>query len=113
MTAARDELAQVILAAAKPIMDMSTLMTDANDSWLVADALIKAGYTKPRVVTTAAELDACSLDAVVVDRAGCPRTKRVCNSLMSAGWTNAGNSPLRSTELADGHEMTVVFEGRA
>ena len=68
--------------------------------------------SQPRVVTTVEELDALPIDAVVVDFAGCPRTKRGRDSYMPAGWTNAGKSPLRSTELADGHPMKVVYEGR-
>lgn len=78
----------------------------------IAAIIVSAGYVKHRVITTAAELDACNLDAVVVDRGGCPRTKRHGDSHMGGGWTNAGRSPLKSSELADGHKMTVVFEGR-
>ena len=76
---------------------------------IVTDLLVTL---QPRVVHTVEELDALPPDAVVVDFAGCPRTKRGRDSYMPAGWTNAGKSPLRSTELADGHPMKVVYEGR-
>ena len=125
MTAARDELADEVFLH-RPILSMQDgsiasctcmdrVFITGSEEWdtHVADAILAAGYTKPRVVTTAAELDACNLDAVVVDRGGCPRTKRYGNSHMPGGWTNAGRDPLKSTELANGHEMTVVFEGRA
>jgi hypothetical protein len=68
------------------------------------------GAREGRTVTTVDELNALPLDTVVVDYAGVPRTKRSGNSHMPGGWTHAGNSPLRATELADGHPMTVVYE---
>jgi hypothetical protein len=79
--------------------------------WLkIHDA--KQAIERHPVVTTAEDLDALSLDAVVVDRAGVPRTKRAGNSHMPGGWTHAGNSPLTSRELADGKPMTVIYPGR-
>ncbi|TFD27466.1 hypothetical protein [Cryobacterium cryoconiti] len=83
----------------------------ATDGTLLAAMLAKLS-AEPRTVTTVEELDALNLDAVVVDVGGCPRTKRFGNSHMPGGWTHAGNSPLRSSELADGRPMTVVYEGR-
>ena len=105
-------------------------MADTDTAALIAEARKTQGYSEgdlrslvrslamaleasqPRVVTTVEELDTLPLDAVVVDFAGCPRTKRGRDSYMPAGWTNAGKSPLRSTELANGHPMKVVYEGR-
>ncbi|WP_165069690.1 hypothetical protein [Marisediminicola senii] len=85
-------------------------MADALRALLVAPS--PAPTPEGRTVTTVEELDALPLDSVVVDFAGCPRTKRAGNSHMPGGWTHGGNSPLRSTELADGHPMRVIYEGR-
>ena len=74
----------------------------------VAELALKA-LRESLTITTAEELDALPLDAVVVDAAGIPRTKRHGDSHMSAGWTHAGRSPLRSGELADGRPMRVVW----
>lgn len=72
-------------------------------------ALMELEDSTPNVyVTTAEELDALPLDSVVVDRHGIPRTNRAGNSHMGGGWTNAGNSPMTSRELADGYLMRVA-----
>lgn len=60
-------------------------------------------------IRTRDELAALPLKTVVVDAVGIPRTKRHGNSHMPGGWTHAGNSPLTSTELADGRDMVVAW----
>ena len=63
----------------------------------------------PRVVVTAAELDALPVDTVVVDQSGIPRMKRYPSSHMPGGWTHGGRDPLSARMLADGHPMTVAW----
>lgn len=114
MTAPAESLAQVIATAVEVQCGCHSVgLAEVRPlDRHIAEAVIRDGYVKPRVITTVAELTACNLDAVVVDFGGCPRTKRAGNSHMGGGWTHAGNSPLSSAELADGHPMTVIFEGR-
>lgn len=69
---------------------------------------VQAVWRDACTIATVEQLDALPLDTVVVDAVGIPRTKRHGNSHMSAGWTHAGNSPLKSNELADGRPMCVV-----
>jgi hypothetical protein len=45
-------------------------------------ARVTQAETTGRVITTAEELDACNIDAVVVDDRGVPRTRRMGNSHM-------------------------------
>lgn len=68
----------------------------------------ETGALSMSVISTAAELDALPLGSVVIDRFGVARTRRGGDSHMPAGWTDAGRSPLWSSELADGHPMHVV-----
>ena len=99
-TPARDELAADIREV------------DGNHSLgasALADRLVDLGWSKPRTVNSAAELDALPVNSVVVDASDTPRTKRYGDSHMGAGWTNAGRSPLSSRELADGRPMRVLF----
>jgi hypothetical protein len=74
------------------------------------DAILAAGYRKPRTITTAEELDALKFGSVVVDRAGVARTKRRSDSAMPGGWTAGGRSPIPAALLVDGNEMTVLYE---
>ena len=55
------------------------LVPDADD-YVVADAILAAGYVKPRVITTLEELDALEISSLVRDRQGAI----VVNDL--AGW---------------------------
>lgn len=80
-----------------------------DEYWEAASAVLKAGWSRPRTVNSAAELDALPVNSVVVDASDAPRTKRYGDSHMGAGWTNAGRSPLSSRELADGRPMRVLF----
>lgn len=76
---------------------------------IVAKHLHTEGYRKVPTILTADELDALPVDSVVVDIYGTPRMKRRADSVMGAGWTNAGRSPLSARELADGRPMHVVY----
>lgn len=97
----RDELADAI-------HEYATRM-DAPDRMMLADHLLARGWRKTPRVTTTEELDSLPLGSVVVDFAGTARTKRRGDSLMPGGWTAGGRLPLTSRELADGHQMTVVY----
>lgn len=60
-------------------------------------------------ITTKDALDALPVDAVVLDVAGIPRTRRRADSHMPGGWTHAGREPLTSGALADGQPLIVVY----
>jgi hypothetical protein len=76
---------------------------------LVADLADALEASLPRVVTTAAELDACRVGAVVVDAVGYARTKLFGEN---TGWTYlGGDAAISSVDLADGSELLVIHEG--
>ena len=85
----------------------------AGYAYPIADALLAAGYRRPRTITTVAELDALGIGSAVRDKWGVVRMKRMADSLMGAGWTYTGNLPLTSAELADGNDMEVLHDGGA
>jgi hypothetical protein len=58
---ARDELAAVIVEAYGESPDECPCEQDLD----VADAILAAGYRKPRTITTVAELDVLGLESVV------------------------------------------------
>lgn len=107
-TPARDELAEKVFDLLTRVAEVGTL--DRNViAHGIAIGLEDDGWSKPRTVNSAAELDALPVNSVVVDASDTPRTKRYGDSHMGAGWTNAGRSPLSSRELADGRPMRVLF----
>ena len=110
-TAEMPTLVEVLAQHEVQDMALSTVLCrcDTDRRYNEHAAHQSAAWDEARTVRTAAELDALPLDTVVVDAAGIPRTKRAGNSHMSGGWTHAGNSPLRSRELADGRAMWVVW----
>lgn len=63
---ARDELAAVIVAAYGEGNEECPCVQDFD----VADAILAAGYRKPRTITTAEELDALPLGSVILDQVG-------------------------------------------
>ncbi|MGR6521856.1 hypothetical protein ACU5JM_09510 [Rhodococcus erythropolis] len=114
-TPARDELAEAMVDDLFEAENCGELMTwdDNGTPWVnreaIAETLVPKGWSKPRTVHSATELDALPVNSVVVDASDTPRTKRYGDSHMGAGWTNAGRSPLSSRELADGRPMRVLF----
>jgi len=100
MTTTRDAL----------ISDLQDAVPVSDDRAAVAaDWLLDQGWRRCRKVLTAEELDALPFGSVVVDYAGVARTKRRRDSIMPGGWTSAGRTPISSKELADGHNMVVVW----
>lgn len=63
----RDELVQIIMSPES--FDSGPPSCGPNDLYAArtADAILAAGYRKPRVVTTAEELDALPAESVVLD----------------------------------------------
>jgi len=77
------------------------------------DAVLAAGYRRPRTVTTAAEMDALRFFAVVLDAYGTPY---VCERHATDGsrneWRPAGMNHLDQSEDILFHgDATVVYEG--
>ncbi|MEA1798528.1 hypothetical protein [Rhodococcus qingshengii] len=107
-TPARDELAEKVFDLLVTAESMGEQRRNVIAHG-IAMGLEDAGWSKPRTVNSAAELDALPVNSVVVDASDTPRTKRYGDSHMGAGWTNAGRSPLSSRELADGRPMRVLF----
>lgn len=64
----RDELGQVINKALGDVTGIYD--TSENEDQRLADAILAAGYRKPRTITTVEELDALPLHGVIVDDAG-------------------------------------------
>ena len=63
---ARDELVHRVLWGMKiPIRARDYVTLDANAAHAIADAIITAGYRKPRPVTTVEELDALPVGSIV------------------------------------------------
>lgn len=73
----------------------------------VADAILAAGYRKPRTITTAAELDALGFEAVILDGCGTPH---VCDRFRTDGkraeWKPSGMDHLLESD-------DVLFHGPA
>jgi hypothetical protein len=59
---ARDELARVIFDAP------ALIAWDNRSQWIIADAILAAGYRKPRTITTVEELDALPNGSVVLSQ---------------------------------------------
>lgn len=94
----RDELATIILS-----MDRISAI----------DAILAAGYRKPRTITTAEELDALRFQAVVLDAYGTPY---VCERHRTDGtrneWKPAGMGHLDESDTILYHgPVVVVHEG--
>lgn len=95
----RDELADKIEVAA-PI--------SAGDAESIADAILEAGYRKPRTITTAEELDALPWDSVVRTESGVVLEKWVGED--DAEWRVSGHRPWTTAELAVNLPATVLWE---
>lgn len=79
----------------------------------VADAILAAGYSKPRVIETIEELDTLCFQAVVIDSYGTPY---VCERHATNGtrneWQQAGTSYLaESDEISLNGPFTVAYQG--
>lgn len=75
MSNARDELAKLLFVVDnRDALDAETEWRTAKPeyqdyAYILADAILAAGYTKPRTVTTVEELDALAVGSVVLDGA--------------------------------------------
>ena len=106
---ARDELAEVIYKArwVDGIKDV-TIAADAG----IADAILAAGYSKTRTITTVEELDALGLMATVLDANGTawvndgetedPWASVAESSIGGPVWTSSPHIPIPATVLHEG-----------
>jgi len=81
--------------------------TDKPD-WAVSevhDAILAAGYSKPRTITTAEELDALPDGSAILDRHGDVSTKH------AHWWHGYETAPLLSRKVAKYGPLTVIHEG--
>lgn len=106
----RDELATLIVCEAYRRRGFAELTTPpAQQDRELADAILAAGYRKPRTITTVEELDALPDGAVIVDA-----DKNAYTALKRADGTNWWNAALT---YADGTAIalpaTVLHEPKA
>lgn len=103
----RDELARVIFDAP------ALIAWDNRSQRIIADAILAAGYRKPRTVTTSEELDALPVDSVVRDTKGFVYQKWAdIDEPEIPWWAAAGDSrmyPANRIALP----ATVLHEGEA
>lgn len=118
MSTERDELAKAIFIAdnhkapevAADEFDERGPNTDYT--FAIAAALLAAGYRKPRVVTTAEELDALPVGSVVLDDEGDPWHKQEDPDGSGAIWRVPGSLLLESIDLVGCYPtLTVLHEG--
>ena len=98
---ARDELAEIIDACIGELYDYEV----GGD--VIADAILAAGYRKPRIVTTLAELEALPFGSVILDPAGLSLHKNEFS-----GWRASNGAKEISAEMLE-HEAlpaTVLYE---
>jgi hypothetical protein len=98
---ARDELTMLILGKTAP---------------RAADAILAAGYRKPRTITTAEELDALPVGSIVAMIGSEPDSPAVaCRAVR--GWQFLGDDPerryLSSSLMPSAEPITVLFEPEA
>ena len=101
---ARDELAAVIGSKLDRLFG-SREFGPAKQDFDLADELISAGYSKPRTITTAEELDALPSGSVVLDRRG------LSLHLNYDGWgASTGQRGIEKEELErDAFPTTVLY----
>ena len=108
----RDELAKMLFVtdnrgAFDPEMEWRTAKPEYQDyAYKLADAILAAGYRKPRIITTAEELDGLEVGAVILDadEVACQQMK------LSELWEAGGEIvPANLIPLP----ATVLYEPRA
>ena len=112
MRTARDQFADDIYTADRAHKNDPVDLT-IHYSYIIADELIAAGYRKPRVVTTADEMDKLRFHAVVLDAYGTPY---VCERHRTDGtrneWQPSGMNHLEESDSLLFHgDVTVLYEG--
>jgi hypothetical protein len=73
----------------------------------IADSILAAGYSKPRTITTAEELDALTDGAVVIDDSG------DVSQLRGGFWCSYETGPMTNHRLAKYLPATVIHEARS
>ena len=106
---ARDELAALLKSARWKYARLDPkdvysggMFEQTNEE--VADAVLAAGYRKPRTITTAEELDALPDGSAVVDKEGDVLTKH------AHWWHSYETAPLMSRKVAKYGPLTVIHE---
>lgn len=110
MSTERDELAEMR-------GELAELAADAaerdDDDWMTeaADAILAAGYRKPRTITTTEELDTLPVDSVIVDYRGSAYQWGIGLD-GSEGWASTRDSnPITTNHLLRFQPLTVLHEG--
>jgi hypothetical protein len=103
---ARDELAEIIQDAGEYIAGSHA--HDYVNPDKAADAILAAGYSKPRIINSREELDGLPEESVVIDYEGDVSQKR------GGLWCGYETTPLNSTRLARiAGPFTVLYEPEA
>ena len=109
---AREELAAVIHDSLYPGAYREDRMTWPQGIYVEADAILAAGYSKPRTITTAEELDALPVGSVVRTDFGCTVEKDCDFGSGKEFWSNVGSEDRRNS----GHialPATLIYQGGA
>lgn len=101
---ARDELWQLVNLAAN-------VETDRSEIDRATDAILAAGYSKPRVITTVEELDALPGESVVRDQSGMVyELDYIVAEPLNKWWITPGSEGHGSNRSVD-LPATVLHEG--
>lgn len=100
---ARDELAELVLPILEKCFDSDWKMTYSE---MVTDAILADGYSKPRTITTVAEMDALPIGSVVLDLIGISLHKNPFT-----GWCASNGAKEIGREFwAEALPATVLYE---
>ena len=112
MTTEREQLADAIAdAIAGTLGEVAGIFdTSIDEDLKMADAILAAGYRKPRTVTTVEELDALPVGSVVLDDSGLSLHRNEFT-----GWCASNGAKNISNEMfeqeMEAFPMTVLHEG--
>jgi hypothetical protein len=99
---ARDELIELVFPILEKCFDSDWNMTYSE---MITDAILAAGYTKPRIINSADELLALPEASVVLDYEGDVSQKR------GGLWCGYETAPINSNKLARiAGPFTVLYE---
>jgi len=111
----RDELA-LVLANAQRVRNGSSMLPSADHVSRLAlddaDAVLAAGYSKPRTITTAEELDALDGSEAILRSRGGDGFQWGADFMGRSGWFMHGTmDPLTNTQVMRFAPFTVIHEG--